>query len=147
MALPLPAWLRWAGAAAGLAAVSLIAAVHSELGKNFSPTLRLRPNHTLVTTGLYRWARHPMYSAYFLLFAGSFLLSANWIIGATGMGIIFTHMTVRVRREERILVGRFGEKYLDYARKTARFLPLPRRLTAGAHRRLRRRAEDAPARL
>ena len=147
MALPFPAWLRWAGAASGLAAVSLIAAVHGELGKNFSPTLRLRPNHTLVTTGLYRWARHPMYCAYLLLFAGSFLLSANWLIGATGMGIILTHMTVRVRREERILVGRFGEAYLDYARKTARFLPLPRWLRAGAHRRLRRRAEDVPARL
>jgi protein-S-isoprenylcysteine O-methyltransferase Ste14 len=131
----------------GLTAVCLIAVVHAELGKNFSPTLRLRPNHSLVTTGLYGWARHPMYTAYFLLFAGSFLLSANWVIGTTGMGIILTHMTVRVRREEQILVGRFGEAYLDYARKTARFLPLPRWLRAGAHRRLRRRAEDVPARL
>jgi hypothetical protein len=32
-----------------LAAVSLIAAVHGELGMNFSPTPRLRPDHALVT--------------------------------------------------------------------------------------------------
>ena len=49
--LRFPAWLRWAGGAAGLCAVLLIAAVHVELGKNFSPTLRLRPGHTLVTGG------------------------------------------------------------------------------------------------
>ncbi len=139
-AIPLPAWLRWAGAAAGITAVCLIAVVHAELGKNFSPTLRLRPNHSLVTTGLYRWARHPMYAAYLLLFAGSFLLSANWVIGAAGMGIILTHMTIRVRREESMLLGRFGEAYLAYAEKTARFAPVPRCLRIGAHSRLRRRA-------
>ncbi len=139
-ALPLPGWLRWAGGGLGLAAVLLIGLVHAELGRNFSPTLRLRPGHTLVTAGLYRWARHPMYTAYFLLFAGAFLLSANWVIGATGMGIISTHMTVRVRREEALLVDRFGEAYLAYAEKTSRFLPLPRFLRAGAHRRLARQA-------
>ena len=118
--------LRWAGAAVGITAVCLIAVVHAELGKNFSPTLRLRPNHSLVTTGLYGWARHPIYTAYFLLFAGSFLLSANWVIGATGMGIILTHMTIRVRSEESMLLGRF--------------VPLPRCMRIGAHGRLRRRA-------
>jgi protein-S-isoprenylcysteine O-methyltransferase Ste14 len=138
--LPLPGWLRWTGGGLGLAAVLVIGLVHVELGRNFSPTLRLRPGHTLVTTGLYRWARHPMYTAYFLLFAGGFLLSANWVIGVTGMGIISTHMTVRVRREEALLVGRFGEVYMDYAARTSRFLPLPRFLRARAHRRLARQA-------
>ena len=138
--LRFPAWLRWAGGATGLCAVLLIAAVHVELGKNFSPTLRLRPGHTLVTEGLYRWARHPMYSAYFLLFAGAFLLSANWVIGATGMGIISTHLTVRVRREERILIDRFGAAYIEYAGRTSRFLPLPRFLRARAQRRLSRQS-------
>jgi protein-S-isoprenylcysteine O-methyltransferase Ste14 len=141
--LPLPAWLRWSGGAFGLAAVLLIGLVHAELGKNFSPTLRLRAGHTLVTTGLYRWARHPMYSAYLLLFAGAFLLSADWIIGATGMGIISTHMTVRVRREEAMLVSRFGKIYLDYAARTSRFFPLPAILRARISRRLARQ----PARL
>jgi protein-S-isoprenylcysteine O-methyltransferase Ste14 len=136
--LPLPPWLRWAGGGLGLSAVLLIGLVHAELGKNFSPTLRLRPGHTLVTTGPYRWARHPMYSAYFLLFAGAFLLSADWVVGATGMGMISTHMTVRVRREEAMLVGRFGQDYLDYAARTSRFLPLPRLLRARAQRRLAR---------
>ena len=145
--LPLPAWLRWIGGAFGLAAVLLIGLVHLQLGKNFSPTLRLRTGHTLVTTGLYRWARHPMYTAYFLLFAGAFLLSADWAIGATGMGIISTHMTVRVRREEAILVSRFGTAYLDYAARTSRFLPLPAFLRARASRRLSRKPARQPARL
>jgi protein-S-isoprenylcysteine O-methyltransferase Ste14 len=136
--LPFPGWLRWVGAAAALSAVILIAIVHAELGRNFSPTLRPRPGHTLVTTGLYRWARHPMYTAYLLLFAGAFLLSADWVIGVTGMGIILTHMTVRVRREERILIGRFGQAYLDYAQRTSRFVPLPRFVREHARRQVAR---------
>ena len=140
MFLPFPTWLRWLGAGCGLIAVMLIGIVHIELGRNFSPTLRLRPDHTLVTTGLYRWARHPMYTAYLLLFAGSFLLSASWVIGSTGICIILTQMTVRVRREERILIGRFDPAYLDYAERTSRFIPLPRFLRAQGHRGLARKA-------
>jgi protein-S-isoprenylcysteine O-methyltransferase Ste14 len=120
---PLAPPLRWAGAALGLTAVFLILEVHLELGANFSPTLRLLPDHSLVTTGLYRWVRHPMYSSYFLLFAGAGLLTANWLIGGTGLGIIISQMTIRVPREERILQERFGGAHGVYAAATGKFFP------------------------
>ena len=133
----LPAWLRWTGAGLCIAAVALIAAAHRALDGSFSPTIRLRRHHRLVTTGPYRFVRHPMYSAYLLLFLGAFLLSANWVIGTGGVGVILTLMTLRLAGEERRLAGRFGAAWLSYRETTGTFLPRPRLLQ---FRRMRRRA-------
>jgi len=119
----LPGLARWTGASAALGAVLLIAAVHRTLGGNFSPTIRLRRHHQLITTGPYRLVRHPMYAAYLLLFAGAFLLSSNWVIGAGGAGVILTLMTVRLAREEAHLEERFGPAWLTYRDATGAFLP------------------------
>jgi protein-S-isoprenylcysteine O-methyltransferase Ste14 len=126
-AVRLPAWPRWTGAGAGLAAVALIALAHRALDGNFSPTIRLRRHHRLVSTGLYRFVRHPMYAGYLLLFLGAFLLSANWVIGASGVGVILTLMTVRLPPEERRLAQRFGEAWRSYREATGTFLPRLRR--------------------
>ena len=77
----------------------------------------------MIDTGPYRWIRHPMYAAYFVLFLSAFLIAENWIIGASGTAIIGMLMTVRLKREEDILIQRFGRRYLDYRRTTGRFLP------------------------
>lgn len=128
--MPVPAALRWTGALLCAAAVLLLLAVHRALGRNFSPTLRLRKDHTLVTTGPYRLIRHPMYLAYLVLFAGASLLAADWVIGATGMGIIASHVLFRVPREERILLERFGEEFLGYRERTGRLVPRARRMAS-----------------
>jgi protein-S-isoprenylcysteine O-methyltransferase Ste14 len=119
----LPDWLRWAGMGLGVAAVVLIAVVHRALDGSFSPTIHLRRRHVLVTTGPYRWVRHPMYTAYLALFVGAFLLSANWAIGVAGVGVILTLMTVRLAGEERRLEERFGEAWIAYRGSTGAFLP------------------------
>ena len=75
-ALPLPAWLRWLGVPLGVAGALLLAWVHRELGRNFSGTLHLRAEHTLVTSEPYRRTRHPMYTAFFGVVLSFFLLSA-----------------------------------------------------------------------
>jgi protein-S-isoprenylcysteine O-methyltransferase Ste14 len=126
----LPAWLRWTGVGLCLAAVALITAAHRALDGSFSPTIRLRRHHRLVTTGPYRYVRHPMYAAYLLLFLGAFLLSANWVIGAGGVGVIATLMTLRLVGEERRLVERFGGAWLSYREATGAFLPQLRRPAA-----------------
>jgi len=123
----LPGWVRWVGAGLAFAAVVLVAVVHRALDGSFSPTIHLRRHHALVTTGPYRFVRHPMYTAYLLLFLGAFLLSANWAIGAGGIGVILTLMTVRLADEEQRLEQRFGGRWLAYREATGAFLPRLRR--------------------
>jgi len=121
LALP-PAW-RWAGAAILAVSVAGLAWVHSTLGRNFSTELRIRPDQTLVTSGPYRYVRHPMYSAFFLLFSGMGLLAANWFIGTAGLLALILIVLFRVSREEEMMVNAFGDQYRRYASTTGRFLP------------------------
>lgn len=138
MYVSLPFALRSVGVVVGFGAVALIVLVHRELGVYFSSTLVIRPEHKLVTTGPYRFVRHPMYTSYLLLFIGAFLVSANWVIGASGTAVIATLMTVRLKREEALLIDRFGPEYQEYRRTTGMFIPMTHRI--GDFRRV---ADDA----
>jgi|SRR5579859_122794 len=96
---------------------------HADLGTNWSPTLELRENHQLVARGIYRSIRHPMYAAIFLGVFAQALLLPNWIAGP-GALVAFTLMfTLRLRREERMLVEKFGQPYQDYMVRTKRLIP------------------------
>jgi len=50
---------------------------HTDLGTNWSITLELRDRHELVTQGVYRWPRHPMYLALLLYSLGQALALPN----------------------------------------------------------------------
>lgn len=79
--LPLPQWLQWLGVVLGGISLPLLAWTQQALGSNFSPTLHVRQEHTLVTSGPYRYVRHPMYTALFLSMSAILLLTRNWLIG------------------------------------------------------------------
>ncbi|MDA8219963.1 MAG: isoprenylcysteine carboxylmethyltransferase family protein, partial [Dehalococcoidales bacterium] len=121
--LPLPAWLRWMGGALGGLSMVLLLWTHRTLGSNFSDTLHTASAQNLVTAGPYRWVRHPMYTAFFLMTTAFFLVSANWLAGALWIGGVAAVVANRVRREEELMVERFGDGYRDYMRRTGRFLP------------------------
>jgi len=122
-AFPLPVWTRWIGAGITAAALLLLAWVQWSLGKNFSTTLHLRQGHSLVTTGPYRWARHPMYTALFLLGVGFLLLTANWAVGVPLIVALPILVAVRVGNEEALMIEQFGDEYRAYMQQTGRFLP------------------------
>jgi len=96
---------------------------HADLGRNWSISLQIRNEHRLVTTGIYRFIRHPMYSSFFLLAIAQFMLLPNWFAGTTGLigtGLLYAF---RVRQEERMMVERFGAEYRDYMAHTGRLIP------------------------
>jgi protein-S-isoprenylcysteine O-methyltransferase Ste14 len=134
--IPLPPLVRWSGTATGVLSLLLFVWVHRSLGKNYSPLIALRDDHTLVTRGPYRWVRHPMYGAFYLLHVAVFLLSANAFIGLTWIGGLTGVVVLRIPQEERMLTERFGNAYIEYAQRTGRLLPdvfgkrLPERQTA-----------------
>jgi len=116
------AW-RWAGAGIFAASLILLTWAHADLGKNFSAELRIRTDHELVTGGLYRHVRHPMYTFFFFLVIGMGLLSANWLIGTGGVCAFIVIVSLRLHKEEEMMATRFGERYRQYAAVTGRFLP------------------------
>jgi protein-S-isoprenylcysteine O-methyltransferase Ste14 len=96
---------------------------HKELGRNWSATLEVRESHSLVTTGIYRSVRHPMYAGYWLWTAAQALLLTNWVAGLAGFLAFALHFFMRIEHEEQMMQERFGEAYRDYAARTSRIIP------------------------
>ena len=121
--MELPVWLRWGGVALGLAATVLLGWADHSLGENLSVTLQIKREHTLVTTGPYRWIRHPIYAAGLMFSVAGFLISANWLVGICFVGGICLLVATRVPREEKMMLDAFGDRYRQYMLHTGRFLP------------------------
>jgi len=124
----LPVALRVMGIMIGFCALYGIFLVHRELGKYFSSSLVIKKGHKLVKTGPYRFVRHPMYTSYLLLFNAAFLITENWLLGSSGMAVIATLMTLRIGKEEAMLLEHFGQSYTDYRQTTGMFLPMTHKL-------------------
>ena len=58
---------------------------HKALGRMWSHSLDLREGHKLVTTGIYKNVRHPMYSAFWVWALGAAFLLPNWVAGFAGL--------------------------------------------------------------
>jgi protein-S-isoprenylcysteine O-methyltransferase Ste14 len=111
------------GLAAGLAAMALFRLTHKALGRMWSVSLQLKEGHKLVTTGIYRHLRHPMYSAFWLMGVAQAFLLPNWVAGLSGLvgfGVLFF---LRIGPEERMMEEAFGEEYRAYRDRTARIIP------------------------
>ena len=96
---------------------------HADLGTNWSITLELREKHQLVTHGVYRQVRHPMYTALLLYSLGQALVVPNWVAGPSylvAFGILFA---LRINAEERMMLEGFGEEYEAYMARSKRLVP------------------------
>jgi len=120
---PLQPALTWIGTALFAATLYLFHAVHRDLGRSWSVTLELRDRHALVTHGLYRYVRHPMYSAFWLWAIAQAFLLPNWIAGFSGLVGFGTLYFCRVGSEERMMEAAFGEEYRAYRARTKRIVP------------------------
>jgi protein-S-isoprenylcysteine O-methyltransferase Ste14 len=101
----------------------LFARSHADLGTNWSITLEVREGHRLVTDGVYRTLRHPMYAALLLYALGQALVVPNWVAGpsyAVAMALLFA---LRLGPEERLMRDQFGSAYDDYRRRSKRLVP------------------------
>jgi protein-S-isoprenylcysteine O-methyltransferase Ste14 len=130
-AMPLPIWLRWTGVAIGIPAGCLLMWTLLNLGKNLTDTVVTRKVHTLVTKGPYRWVRHPFYDAVGLSVLANSLAAANWFLLVTA-ALLMTMIVLRTRKEEELLLARFGDPYRGYLARTGRFFPARGRHVASA---------------
>jgi protein-S-isoprenylcysteine O-methyltransferase Ste14 len=115
--------LAWIGTAVFALSLALFYRTHRDLGRYWSVTLEIRRTHELVTTGVYRHVRHPMYSAFFLWAVAQALLLPNWIAGLAGLVGFGTLFAFRIGSEERMMEEQFGDAYRAYAARTRRIIP------------------------
>jgi protein-S-isoprenylcysteine O-methyltransferase Ste14 len=120
---PFRPWQAWLGAVLFAASLWLFHRTHKDLGRNWSVTLEVRDQHTLVTSGVYSRVRHPMYSAFWLWALAQALLLPNWIAGPAGLIGFGTLFFLRVGREEALMIETFGDDYRRYMARTARIVP------------------------
>jgi len=118
-----PRVLRWLGALLFVGSLALLWRSHVELGAGWSPKVQVHENHALVTTGVYRFVRHPMYAAHLLWAMGQAMMLSNWLAGPPAVVVMGLFCWVRITREEAFLLEHFGDAYRCYMRRTGCLWP------------------------
>jgi len=118
----LPEWVRWLGVGLGVLCVLGVYWLFSSIGSGITPTSATRNQHQLVTSGPYRWVRHPLYTVGSSLFISFGMMADNWFIAALGI-LTFILMASRTPKEEANLIDKFGNDYREYMKRTGRYFP------------------------
>ena len=118
----LPGSVRWLGIGIGVLCVLGIYWLFSSIGTGITPVSATRKEHKLVTNGIYRYVRHPLYTVGSSMFISFGMMADNWFIAALGI-LAFIGMAVRTPKEEANLIEKFGDEYREYMKRTGRFLP------------------------
>lgn len=117
-----PSGLRWVGVLLVLIAEALMVWALAALGRWYTPRVAILPGHELVTSGPYRFVRHPIYTAILLDIAGAPLAFGTWL-GIPVVVIAFVSIAIRIRQEESLLEHNFGDAYRALRERTSRLIP------------------------
>lgn len=90
--------------------------------RNDAPMLGFEKTTILVTSGIYRYIRHPMYSSLIFLGWGLFFKQPS-IAGSVLAVVASVFMIATARSEERENIGYFGEAYSEYMKRSKMFVP------------------------
>ena len=112
-------WLGWTMIGLGLAVLYGGIAM---LGRNLTPATEPLPDGQLVTRGLYRMVRHPIYLGVSTLLGGYGFLRGGWLSGVVVFAVSVAYFERKARVEERFLMERMAG-YEEYRRRVPRILP------------------------
>ncbi len=94
-----------------------------QLGKFGSGRLKIKEEHELINEGIYKYLRHPMYLGGLIGVIGFCLVFHGFIMMFVTLTLYFITFRNRMIYEEKILQEQFGEKYVEYMKKTKRIIP------------------------
>ena len=91
------------------------------LGSNWGTPMSLREGHELVTSGPYRFIRHPIYTGILLaMLASAGLAGPIWLAAFIFFGGFFVYSA---KTEERLMAEQFPTEYPEYKRRSKRLIP------------------------
>ena len=94
------------------------------LGRYFTRDIAVSVDQLVVQNGPYRFIRHPAYSGTFLTMLGVGLAMTNWASLISLLLCVLLGHLYRVKIEEETLIQNIGQPYIEYMRRTKRFIPL-----------------------
>jgi protein-S-isoprenylcysteine O-methyltransferase Ste14 len=119
--LPLPA--RVAGLVLSMLCIPLLWWVFHSIGENVSETVLVKDRHQLITSGPYRWIRHPLYGTSLLLIFSFSLIFEDWIILGYFLAATLAFRLLIIPEEEKQLLDDYGEEYECYQARTGAMFP------------------------
>jgi protein-S-isoprenylcysteine O-methyltransferase Ste14 len=94
------------------------------LGRYFTFTVMTSTNQPVITSGPYRFVRHPGYTGVLLVVIGAGLVNGNWAGLAGWTLLVLLPLLYRIHVEENALLVALGDRYREYAAHHKRLLPL-----------------------
>jgi protein-S-isoprenylcysteine O-methyltransferase Ste14 len=93
------------------------------LGRYFTYRVRTSTDQPVVTSGPYRWVRHPAYLGMALALLGFACVLGNWLSLLVFVPVMLVGVVYRIRVEEAALLAAVGDDYAAYCRGRARLVP------------------------
>jgi protein-S-isoprenylcysteine O-methyltransferase Ste14 len=106
---PLSVWLAWSAT--------------RHLGKQWRYEAALSEDHELIQTGPYGWVRHPIYLSMLGMLLAAGMAWTWWPMFVAGVIVFLAGTEIRVRTEDRLLAGRFGERFSAYRARVYAYIP------------------------
>jgi protein-S-isoprenylcysteine O-methyltransferase Ste14 len=119
---PIYAALRWVAACGAIAALLATSLCWSRMGASWRMGVSSSGREVLITEGMFRYVRHPIYALSMVLMACSVIVVPTLPMVAIG-AVHFVLLHLKARNEERHLLSVHGQAYRDYLAHTGRFVP------------------------
>jgi len=106
-----------------ISSIAITIFARRELASNWAPgyEYQIRKRHTLITSGIYQYIRHPIYLCMAISFIGAEMVAGSYLFIA--MFGIFVGAYAQAKREEKILLAYFGKEYKEYMTHTKTLIP------------------------
>lgn len=83
---------------------------------------QIKKKHELITQGIYKYVRHPIYGGILILTNGALIVAGSYTVIIFFIGMLLVLETY-AKREEKLLTKYFGKKYIKYMKTTKKFIP------------------------
>ena len=119
-------YIRSVQSIAGLALIvigfAIVLVAHITIGRYYSSALVIKEDHQLITHGVYRFTRHPIYLGTITVFIGIPVFVSS-LYGLLTMSVLIPVFLNRIRIEERMLTEEFGDAHRTYKEATRKLIP------------------------
>ena len=120
--LPPSLWGDYTGLALTVAGAGFAIWARFALGRNWSGTVTVKQDHTLIRTGPYAVVRHPIYAGFLLAILGT-TIAIGEIRGLAATVSALIGMKLKAQLEEEFMMEQFGEEYAQYKREVKGIIP------------------------